>query len=298
MRTKIKMAPEQIRLPNEYDRPWPALNSSARATVRGQVAERSMKDPIRTFLVDGHPVVTAGARALIEASADIICVGDAHNGADALARIEEIAPDVVVLEVLLPDMDGLVLTEQLIERGFRGHVVVMTRYENRSYVERALQAGAKGFVQKRSVGLNLLLAIRSAMLGGLFFDPATASEMLVSPQPEAVNSSSAGKPKLTTREEEVLRLIALGHGNKEIAYRIAVSLKSVETYKARATEKLNLRSRAQIVHFAVTHGWMQASNAGEPKNWPSKPSPQEEQIISLPRTQYAPAKPFPGALES
>ena len=229
--------------------------------MRGQAVERSMNHPIRTFLVDDHPVVIAGARALIEASDDIICVGEAHNGADALAKIEEIAPDVVVLEVLLPDMDGLVLAEQLIEGGFCGHIVVMTLYENRSYVERALQAGAKGFVQKRSACLNLLLAIRTAMLGGLFFDSPTASEMLTPSEPETAHRISAGELELTKREEEVLRLIALGHANKEIAYRMAVSVKSVETYKARATQKLNLHSRAQIVHFAVAQGWMQASNA-------------------------------------
>jgi DNA-binding NarL/FixJ family response regulator len=221
-----------------------------------------MKDPIRTFLVDDHPVVVAGARALIEASDDIICVGEAYTGADALAKIEETAPDVVVLDVSLPDMDGFFLAEQLVERGFRGHIVVMTLYENRSYVERALQAGAKGFVQKRSVGLNLLLAIRSAMLGGLFFDPPTAFEMLTPPEPEMVQRVSTGESELTTREEEVLRLIALGYSNKEIAHRVAVSVKSVETYKARGIEKLNLHSRAQIVHYAVTHGWMPASDAG------------------------------------
>ena len=141
--------------------------------MRGQAAEPPMKHPIRTFLVDDHPVVVAGARAMLEASDDIICVGEACTGADALAKIEETAPDVVVLEVRLPDMDGLDLAKQLIERGFCGHVVVMTLYEDRSYVERALQVGAKGFVQKRSACMNLLLAIRTAVLGGLFFDPLT-----------------------------------------------------------------------------------------------------------------------------
>lgn len=221
-----------------------------------------MKDPIRTFLVDDHPVVVAGARALIETSDDIICVGEAYNGADALAKIDGAAPDVLVLDVLLPDMNGFALAEQLVERGFRGHIVVMTLYENRSCVERALQVGAKGFVQKRSVGLNLLLAIRSATIGGLFFDPPTAFEMLTPPEPDMVHRATAGQPELTTREEEVLRLVAQGYSNKEIAFRVAVSVKSVETYKARATEKLNLHSRAQIVHYAVTHGWMPASDGG------------------------------------
>lgn len=216
-------------------------------------------NPIRTVLVDDHPVVVAGARALIEASDDIVCVGEAYNGADALARIEETAPDVVVLDVQLPDMSGLVLTEQLIAKGYRGHIVIMTLFEDRSYVELALQAGAKGFVQKRSGGQNLLLAIRSATVGGLYLDPPTACQMLTPPEPEAAHRMSGGGSELTTREEEVLRLIALGYSNKEIAYRVAVSVKSVETYKARATEKLKLHSRAQIVHFAVTHGWMTAA---------------------------------------
>ena len=231
--------------------------------MRGQAVEPPMKHPIRTFLVDDHPVVIAGARAMIEASDDIICVGEAYTGADALAKIEETAPDVVVLEVRLPDMDGLDLAKQLIEGGFRGRIVVMTLYEDRSYVERALQVGAKGFVQKRSACMNLLLAIRTAVLGGLFFDPPTASEMLTPPKPETADRISADGFGLTTREQEVLRLIALGYGNKEIAYRMTVSVKSVETYKSRATQKLNLHSRAQIVHFAVTHGWMQASNVDE-----------------------------------
>jgi CheY-like chemotaxis protein len=171
-----RQAPEQIRLSIEGD--GPELNS---AKIRGQATELPIKQHIRTFLVDDYPVVVAGARALIEAADDIICVGAAFTGADALAKIEETAPDVVVLEVRLPDIDGLDLAKQLVEKGFRGHIVVMTFYENRSYVERALQVGVKGFVQKRSACLNLLLAIRSAMLGGLYFDPATASEMLTPP---------------------------------------------------------------------------------------------------------------------
>ena len=132
---------------------WSGLeegSSVLRAPMRGKGAQQPMKRPIRTYLIDDHPVVLAGARALIEATEDIICVGEACNATDALAKIEATVPDVVVLKVVLPDMDGLDLAKQLLERGFRGHFVVMTFYENRSYVERALQIGVKGFVQKRS----------------------------------------------------------------------------------------------------------------------------------------------------
>jgi DNA-binding NarL/FixJ family response regulator len=256
-----ELAPEQIRLSKKADGASLSFDSLPRAKIRCQATEPPIKHPIRTFLVDNHPVVVAGARALIEAADDIVCVGEAYSGTDALAKIEEATPDVVVLEARLPDMDGLVLAKQLVAGGFRGHIVVMTLYESRSYVERALQVGAKGFVQKRSACLNLLFAIRTAMLGGLYFDPPTASEMLTPPDPERDDRISAGDFGLTEREQEVLRLIALGFCHKEIAYRVAVSVKSVETYKLRATQKLNLHSRAQIVQFAVTHGWMQASNA-------------------------------------
>lgn len=216
-----------------------------------------MTSPIRTVIVDDHPVVLAGARALIEASEDIICVGEANNGADALEVISRTIPDVSVLDVSLPDINGLILTEQIIKRGYSAHVVIMTLYHDRSYVQQALQVGAKGFVQKCSAGQNLLLAIRSVMLGGLFFDPPTASEMTVVPaEQNAAIARSVGALGLTAREQDVLRMVALGYSNKEIAARANISIKSIETYKARATEKLKLHSRAQIVHFAVTHGWL------------------------------------------
>jgi DNA-binding NarL/FixJ family response regulator len=216
-----------------------------------------MTEPIRTVIVDDHPVVLAGAKALIAASGDIECVGEASNGADALEIIGRTRPDVAVLDVSLPDINGLVLTEQILKQGHSSHVVIMTLYHDRSYVQQALQVGAKGFVQKCSAGQNLLLAIRSVMLGGLFFDPPTASEMTAAPaEPSSTVARSVGALGLTAREQDVLRMVALGYSNKEIAARANISIKSIETYKARATEKLKLHSRAQIVHFAVTHGWM------------------------------------------
>ncbi len=193
----------------------------------------------------------------MEASEDIVCVGDARTGAEALDLIQETDPDVIVLDVALPDTNGLVLAQRIVASGVRAHIVMMTLYEERTYVDQALQIGAKGFVQKRSAGQNLLLAIRTAMLGGLFLDPPTAGGMSVtSTKQSSVNGAANGAPELTKREQEVLRMVALGYSNKEIAWRAAVSVKSIETYKARAAEKLHLHSRAQIVHFAVKHGWM------------------------------------------
>ncbi|NRG18304.1 response regulator transcription factor [Rhizobiales bacterium] len=220
---------------------------------------------IRTIVVDDHPLVVAGARALIEASDDIVCVGDANNGAEAEALIEELKPDVVVLDVSLPDVNGLALAEKLLNGGFPGHIVMMTLYEERTFVQKALQIGAKGFIQKRSADQNLLLAIRSAMLGGLFLDPPTARDVMAPSAEDGTDfTHSNNELGLTEREEYVLKMVALGYANKEIAARANVSIKSIETYKARATEKLKLHSRAQIVRFAVRHGWMNLTDAGEP----------------------------------
>ncbi len=225
--------------------------------------------PIRVIVVDDHPVVVAGARALIEQSDDIVCVGVANTGADAVSLIEQTDPDVTILDVSLPDANGLALAKQIISDGYRGHIVMMTLHDERTFVQQALQVGVKGFVQKRSADQNLLVAIRSAMLGGLFLDPPTAQEMTTSsPSPSSENNgalpSTLGALGLTEREEYVLRMVALGYANKEIAARANISIKSVETYKARATEKLDLHSRAQIVRFAVEHGWMNTTDLNEP----------------------------------
>jgi len=213
-----------------------------------------MKTPIRAVIVDDHPVVVAGARALIEASEDIVCVGVANTGAQALSLISETVPDIIVLDVSLPDVSGLTLAKKIIDDGHQAHIVMMTLFEERKYIDEALRIGARGFVQKRSAEQNLLMAIRTAMLGGLFLDPPTAIGM---------NTAAAAQPQLskdlsvlTKRELEVLKMVALGYSNKEIAWRVQVSVKSIETYKARATDKLKLYSRAQIVSFAIKHGWM------------------------------------------
>jgi DNA-binding NarL/FixJ family response regulator len=215
---------------------------------------------IRTLIVDDHPVIVAGVRALIKSSEDIVCVGDANTAADALSLVDQTEPDVSVVDVSLPDMDGIVLAEHILTRRPGSRVVIMTSHSGRAYVERALQVGARGFVQKGSAGENLLQAIRSVMHGGLYFDPPTAREM-TSPVNKEIPSPvpSTTVLGLTAREQDVLRMVALGYSNKEIAARSDISIKSVETYKARATEKLKLHSRAQIVEFALAHGWMKTA---------------------------------------
>lgn len=219
-----------------------------------------MISPIRTVIVDDHPLIVVGARAMIETTQDIVCVGQAATGVDALALIKEASPDVSVIDISLPDMSGLSLAEDILKRRLSAYVVVMTQYPEKTYSQQALKLGVKGFIQKRSAPEHLLLAIRSVKLGGLYLDPPTAQEMTRNTiAPGLRGAVVAGVPGLTSREQDVLRLVALGYSNKEIGARTNVSIKSIETYKARATEKLQLHTRAQIVHFALTHGWMGVS---------------------------------------
>jgi DNA-binding NarL/FixJ family response regulator len=220
-------------------------------------AKKNAQPKIRAAIVDDHPIVAEGARALMEASTDIECAGIANSAATALTLIEETAPDVVILDISLPDGNGLDVARRIVAEGHRCHIVMMTLFEDRKLVDEAIRIGAKGFVQKKSAGQNLLLAIRTAMIGGLFLDPASANATVA--EPDLVDDDGSD---LTSREREILRMIALGFSNKEVAHKVAVSIKSVETYKSRATEKLNLHSRAQIVNFAIKRGWMTVPQEG------------------------------------
>ena len=236
---------------------YPRYDETKRQTLFSWTPEAdnmtAQTKPIRVVIIDDHPLVIAGARSLIKAAPDIECVGVANTGSAGLKLVEETDPDVIVLDVSLPDANGLMIAKQIAESGRRGHIVMMTLFKHRTYVEQAIQAGAKGVVQKRSGEQNLLLAIRTAMLGGLYLDPATARDMSAPDEPKA---DPAPEDELTNREREILRMVALGFSNKEIAHKVSISVKSVETYKARATEKLKLHSRAQIVNFAMNSGWL------------------------------------------
>jgi DNA-binding NarL/FixJ family response regulator len=211
---------------------------------------------IRVLLIDDHPVIVSGIQALIESSEDIACVGTARTAADGLAMANEIRPDVGIVDISLPDGSGLSVAKQILDQGYCSRVVIMTLHDEKAYVQKALQIGVKGFVQKKSASENLLLAIRSVMLGSLFLDPPSSSDMSALSTARPVPENPTGTSSLTEREENVLRMVALGYSNKEIAARIDISIKSVETYKARATGKLRLNSRAQIVRYAINNGWI------------------------------------------
>jgi DNA-binding NarL/FixJ family response regulator len=209
---------------------------------------------IRVALADDHPVVLAGIKALLQAAPEISLVGDATTGEAALDLIRRTLPDVAVLDISLPDINGIELARRVAEACPAVRMLALTVHEDRAYVQLLLQAGVRGYLLKRSAAEDLIRAIRAVALGGVYLDPEIADKALPDlAQPEAGPSD---REHLSQREDGVLRLTAQGFSNKEIAARLDVSVKTVETYKARAAEKLSLRTRADIVRYGVAHGWL------------------------------------------
>ena len=216
-----------------------------------------MTEKIRIVLADDHPIVLDGLRNLIRAEPDLELVGEAASGLSALKIIREQRPDVAVLDISMPELNGIVLSRRLAGEMPALRLLVLTLHEDRAYLNQALEAGVRGYVLKRSAVENLVQAIRAVMVGGLYIDPAIVGRVFESKQ---VNKRLAARkgvaPALTDREADVLKMAALGFTNKEIASRLDVGVKSIETYKARGLEKLGLKTRAELVRYASGQGWL------------------------------------------
>ncbi len=202
------------------------------------------------FLVDDHPVVLSGIRALVEAQADLQVAGTAGDVESALIGLAETLPDIVVVDVSLPGASGIVLVDRMRTQFPQIAALALTLHEEVAYVRQLLQVGARGFILKRSAAEELIHAIRSILAGGLYIDPSVAAKILTEPRSPAANAD------LSEREVMVAKLVAKGFSNKEISDQLSLSAKTVETYRARANEKLGLRTRAELVRYATIEGWM------------------------------------------
>jgi DNA-binding NarL/FixJ family response regulator len=211
---------------------------------------------IRVILADDHPVVLAGVTSLLRSAAEIVLVGEATTGAAALEMIRERKPDIAVIDISLPELSGLELARRVAADCPTVKLLALTVHEDHAYVQRLLQAGARGYLLKRSAADELIRAIRAIAAGGVYLDPAVADKALTGSQGRAAAGAASSQEELSQREGEVLRLTAQGFSNKEIACELDVSVKTVETYKARASEKLGLRTRAEIVRYGAAHGWL------------------------------------------
>ena len=211
---------------------------------------------LRVLLADDHNVVRAGLRALIDAQDDMEVVGEAADGEAACRLAAELVPDVAVLDVSMPVLGGARATDRIKREHPEVKVLALTVHEDRGYLQQLLQAGASGYVLKRAAADDLIHAIRAVSRGGAYLDPSLAGKVLGGLVGRAQHAGSSPADTLSDREEEVLRLIARGFTNREIAAQLDVSIKTVETHKSRAMEKLGLDSRAGIVSYAITRGWL------------------------------------------
>ena len=202
-------------------------------------------------------VVREGLKSLVNAQPDMHVVGEAENGGAAWRTACEIVPDVLVMDVSMPDMSGAEATELMRRDCPQVRVLALTVYEDKSYLRQMLDAGASGYVLKRAVSAELVRAIRTVAAGGSYVDPTLAGSLVSSYFNQDTAEGRAPIAELSERESQVLRLIAWGYSNKEIGWKLNISAKTVDTYKLRLMEKLSLRSRTDIVRYALRQGLLQ-----------------------------------------
>lgn len=212
---------------------------------------------LRVLIADDHEIMREGLRALVDRQPDMETVGEADNGRAAVALAHELKPDVVVMDVSMPELNGLKATEKLKKLCPEIKVLTLTRYADDSYLRQLMQAGACGYVLKQSASTQLISAIRAVAGGGTYLDTAVTGRVVKSIVGGRKLRGAPPDKELSAREEEVLRLIAWGYANKEIAARLDLSVKTVEVYKTRAMEKLDMRNRIDIVRYALLKGWLQ-----------------------------------------
>ncbi|HYC60099.1 MAG TPA: response regulator transcription factor [Thermoanaerobaculia bacterium] len=209
----------------------------------------------RVFLIDDHGVLREGLRLLIDAQQDMFVVGETERGRGAAHAIAGAGgADVVVLDISMPDTTGTQVAAELRAALPDTKIVALTRHSEKAYVQQMLQNGANGYVLKQTGGEVLVTAIRTVMTGRTFLDPAVAGKMFES----AWSIRGAVSGELTVREREVVTMVAWGHTNKEIASVLGITVKTVETHKTNAMQKLEIGSRADLVRYAMAQGWLQS----------------------------------------
>ena len=214
---------------------------------------------IRVLLADDHAVLRSGLRALLNAEPDIEVVGEAADGEEAVALAERLRPAVVVMDLSMPRMDGLQATRLISSNLAETRVLVLTMHAEDQYLLRVLDAGGAGYVLKDSADIELIEAIRAVHRGEAYLYPS-AVRMLLEAYRHGVRPSDTPANPLTEREEEVLKLTAEGFSNSEIAGRIYLSPKTVDTYRQRIMEKLGLHHRSELVRYALEHGLLRPAS--------------------------------------
>jgi two-component system response regulator NreC len=206
---------------------------------------------ISVVLVDDHAVVRSGLRLLLEAQDDIEVVGEAGDAKDAIFRARAFKPNVILLDVVMPGESGIEALPKLLKESPETRVLVLSMQDDPSYVREAFAAGASGYVLKEAADEEVVAAVREIAGGGNYVHPALGARMVAA---EAKERAAAEADPLSDREREVLRLLALGHTNQEIAEQLYISVRTAESHRAHIMQKLHLATRAELVRYALTHG--------------------------------------------
>lgn len=211
-------------------------------------------DPIRVLLADDHAVLRAGLKLLLEAQPDIQVVGEAASGEEAVHCAAELNPDVVLLDLAMPGCGGLACLPRLREACPGARVLVLTMHDDEGYLRQVLKAGGAGYVLKRAADTELIYAIRTVAKGDMYVYPSLTRVLVEGLVKEQPLEDEARGETLSRREIEVLRLIALGYTNHQIAEKLVLSVKTVETHKSRIMDKLGMRRRSELVRYAISRG--------------------------------------------
>ena len=209
---------------------------------------------IRVLIADDHALVRDGIKSLLGLTDDIEVVGEASDGREAIEQARRLKPDVILMDIAMPGLGGLEAALELKREGSQARILVLTQYDDVEYVRRFLKIGIAGYVLKRMFGSELASAIRSAARGGLVLDPQVAAEAMQPVPEERAGGAEDLYELLTDREKQVLRLVALGQSNKEVADALGISVKTAMSHREHLMEKLRLRNRTDLIKFAIKKG--------------------------------------------
>ena len=210
---------------------------------------------IRVLLAEDHTIVRKGLRSLLDAEGTVTVVGEAENGRQAISQVEQLHPDVVVMDIGMPGLNGLEATRQIKKRFPDVKVLILTVHTGEEYILQILRAGASGYLVKQAAPTDLVQAIQAAHRGGIFLSPSISKKVIEEyVQQAGATAELDSYEKLTDREREVLQLIAEGHSTRRIAEQLHISVKTVETHRAHLMDKLELRSTAVLTQYAIRKG--------------------------------------------